>query len=261
MRRKAVAVITALGMLVFATAANAAINTYTGSGLAFSKGVGTKAKPVGVSHIETLAPNNTDPTKSAAPLTHLTFKVYGLRSNAKLFPTCSRAKIVQQKSDKFCPPKSKFASGFSNALLGNPSLALTNRIKCQPGLDVLNAGGGKLWFFLYTNAQRQCAGLTTGAAGPPYVGTVKDVGKNEIIDVPLPASISTRVANQPNFYSSVIRQQLTWYKLSTKVKGKTVYNDVSVGCQKGKRPWSITFTATTNGSDKLTQTVPGSSPC
>ena len=68
------------------------------------------------------------------------------------------------------------------------------------------------------------------------------------------------MANQPNFYGSLIKEQLNWLKVTTKVKGKTVCNNVSVGCLKGKRPWSITFTATTNGRDKEVQTVTGSSP-
>lgn len=256
MRGKLVVVITAIAMLVFATAAYAAVNSYTGSGLTFSKGVGTKANPVGVSRIETLAAKNVDPTKTAAPLTHVTFKIYGLVSNAKQFPTCSATKIVQQKSDKFCPTKSKFASGSTNALLGNSTLSPATRTPCHPGLDVFNGGGNKLVYFFFTDAQHQCGGLTTGVT-PPYFGTVKQAGKNQIIDIPLPPSISTRVANQPGFYSSLIHQQLTWYKLSTKVKGKTVYNSASVGCQKGKRPWSITITAL---GDKA-RTVSGSSPC
>ena len=87
------------------------------------------------------------------------------------------------------------------------------------------------------------------------------MGKFQVTDIPLPADISTRVANQPDFYGSLIKETLNWAKLSTKVKGKTVYNNVSIGCLKGKRPWSITFTATTNGSNKETQTVNGSSKC
>ena len=55
------------------------------------------------------------------------------------------------------------------------------------------------------------------------------------------------MANQPNFYGSLIKETLNWSKVSIKVKGKTVFNNVSVGCQNGKRPWSITYTSTTNG--------------
>ncbi len=261
MRRKlVVAVITVLGMLAVATAAYAALNTYAGSSLSFSRGVGTKAKPVGVRRIETLQVKNTDPTKAAAVLTRETFKIYGLASNANQFPTCSPTKMVQLKSDKFCPAKSKFASGLVHTLLGDPTLSLANRTKCNPNLDVFNGGKHKLIFFFTTSSALQCAGLTTGAVAP-YFGTVKSVGKFEVIDIKLPADISTRVENQPNLYGSLIGQRVTYYKVSTKVKGKTVYNSVSVGCQKGSRPWSITFTATSNGRDKEVHTVKGTSPC
>ena len=65
--------------------------------------------------------------------------------------------------------------------------------------------------------------------------------------MPLPPDVSTKVANQPNFYGSLIKETLNWFKVTTKVQGKTVGNNVSVGCLHGKRPWSVTFTATTNG--------------
>jgi hypothetical protein len=69
------------------------------------------------------------------------------------------------------------------------------------------------------------------------------------------------VANQPNFYGSLIHEVLNFAKLTTKVKGKTVGATASVGCLKGKRPYTITFTATTNGSNRITQSVKGSAPC
>ena len=260
MRRKLVVVITALCMLVFATAAFAALNTYAGTSMSFSKGAGTKAKPVGVSFKQTLQAKNTDPTKAAAVLTHITVKIYGLVSNGGQFPTCDPNKMVQQKSDKFCPTKSKFASGLVNSLLGDPSLSNANRVKCNPNLDVFNGGKGKLIFFFTTSSAIQCAGLTTGQTAP-YPGTIKQVGKFQVTDIPLPPDISTRVANQPNFYGSLIKEQLNWLKVSTKVGGKTVFNNISVGCQKGKRPWTVTYTATSNGSDKETKTVSGSSSC
>ncbi len=58
------------------------------------------------------------------------------------------------------------------------------------------------------------------------------------------------VSNQKNFYGSLIKENLNWFKVTTKVKGKTVGNNESIGCLHGKRPWSITFTATTNGTQQ-----------
>jgi hypothetical protein len=259
LRRKIIA-LTALLTLVAASTAFAAINNYSGTNQTFSKGVGSKAKPVGIGFKQVLQANNTDSSKAAAVLTHIKVKIYGLVSNGKDFPTCSATKMVTQKSDSFCPKLSKFAGGKVNALLGDPSLAKSNRVACNPGLDVFNAGKNKLWFFFTTKSASDCAGLHTGDTAP-YPGTIKQQGKFQITDIPLPPDISTRVANQPNFYGSLIHETLTWFKLSTKVKGKKVFNNVSVGCLKGKRPWSITYTATTNGSDRETQTVNGSSKC
>lgn len=262
LRRKIIILTALFTLAVGATAAYGAtaVNTYSGTNQTFSKGAGTKSKPVGTSFKQTLVANNTDPSKAAAVLVNIKVKIYGLVSNAKQFPTCSATKMVQLKSDSFCPKASKFASGLVNSLLGDPSLSASNRVKCNPNLDVFNAGKGKLWFFFTTHSTLQCAGLTTGSTAP-YPGTVSQQGKFQVTNIPLPADISTRVANQPNFYGSLIRETLNWPKVSVKVKGKTVFNNVSVGCQKGKRPWSITYTSTTNGHDRQTSTVSGSAKC
>jgi hypothetical protein len=259
--RRKIIIITALCTLVGATAAYAAVsNTYAGTNMTFSKGVGSKSKPLGVSYKQTLQAKNTDPTLAAAVLVNIRVKMYGLVSNGKSFPTCSPTKMVTLKSDSFCPKASKFASGLVHSLLGNPSLSLSSRVPCNPNLDVFNGGKGKLWFFFTTHSTLQCAGLTTGVTAP-YPGTISQQGKYQVTDIPLPPDISTRVANQPNFYGSLITETLNWAKVSTKVKGKTIYNNVSVGCLKGKRPWSVTYTATTNGTDKQTSTVSGSAKC
>ncbi len=262
MRRKA-AIVTALVMLVGATVAYAASgpNDYTGSGQTFSPGAGSPKRPVGVSFTQTLAAANTDSTKAAAVLTRIVVKTYGLVSNASKFPTCDASKFTTLKSDKQCPKLSKFATGHVNSLLGNSTLDKSNRTPCNPDLDVFNGKGkGRLWFFFTTHSALQCAGLTTGATAP-YPGTVSQQGKYQVTNIPLPADISTRVANQPNFYGSLIHETLAWPKLKVKVKGKTYYNNVSVGCLKGKRPWTITFYSTTNGSNQSVQTVKGSSKC
>lgn len=263
MRRKAV-IMTVLAMLVGATAAFAATtgtgpNNYAGTNQSFSKGVGTPKKPVGVSFTQTLNASNTDSTKAAAVLTRIVVKTYGLVSNAKSFPTCDGTQFTALKSDKQCKLLSKFATGHVQSLLGNPSLLKSNRTPCNPDLDVFNAGNNKLWFFFTTHSALQCAGLTTGATAP-YPATVSQQGKYQVVDIPLPADISTRVANQPNFYGSLIHETLVWSKLKTKVKGKTVYNNVSVGCQKGQRPWTYTYYST-DGTKNYQQSISGSSKC
>lgn len=247
-------------LLVGAGAAYAAFNSYSGTDQVFSKGAGSKKKPVGVGFTQTLNASNTDPTKAAAVLTRIVVKNYGIVSNASKFPTCDGTKFTTLKSDKFCKPLSKFATGHVQSLLGDPSLSKSNRTPCNPDLDVFNAGRNQLWFFFTTHSALQCAGLTTGATAP-YKGYVSQQGKYQVTNIPLPADISTRVANQPNFYGSLIHETLVWSKLKTRVKGKTVYNNVSVGCVKGRRPWTITFYSTTNGSNQDVSTVKGSSKC
>jgi hypothetical protein len=258
--RRKILVLTALLTLVGASAAFAAVNNYSGSKLTFSKGVGSKAKPVGIGFKEILNAANTDPSKAAAVLVDIKVKIYGLVSNAKDFPTCSAAKMSALKSDSFCPKKSKFATGSVNSLLGDPSLAKSSRIPCNPGLDVFHAGGNKLWFFFTASNPNQCAGLHTGDTAA-YPGTIKQQGKYQLTDVPLPPDVSTKVANHQNLYGSLIHQTLNWAKLTTKVKGKTVASNESIGCLKGKRPYSITFTSTTNGSNRQVETVKGSFKC
>jgi hypothetical protein len=248
-------------MLVGATAASAASNSYSGTNMTFSKGAGTKSKPVGVSFKQTLKAKNNDPTKVAAVLTNIKVKIYGLVSNSKSFPTCSGSQMVARKSDTFCPKKSKFAGGLVNSWLGGPDLLQSKATACNPNLDVFNAGKNKLWFFFTTHSSLQCNGLTTGSTAP-YLGTVSQQGKYQVTNIPLPKDISTEVANVPNLYGSLVKEQLTWFKVSTKVKGKTVYNNASIGCLKGKRPWSVTFTDTPDGgATHETSTVSGSAPC
>lgn len=263
MRRKAV-IVTALVLLVGgASAAYAAtgFNDYTGTSMSFSHGVGSKKKPVGVGFSQTLKAKSNTPGQAAAVLTHITVKIYGLVSNGSKFPTCDASKFTTLKSDKQCPKLSKFATGHVNSLLGNSSLTSSSRVPCNPDLDVFNGKGkGRLWFFFTTKSAIQCNGLTTGATAP-YPGTVSQKGKYQVTDIPLPADISTRVANQPNFYGSLIKETLVWAKLKTKVHGKTYFSNVSVGCLKGKRPWTVTYTSTTNGSNRSVQTISGSSKC
>jgi hypothetical protein len=257
--RRIVIIGTALAVLVGAATAYAALNNYTAT-LKFSPSkAGTPSKPVNIGWSETLAATNTTTGSRAAPLIDIKTTIYGLKSNAKDFPTCNKAtEMVTKKTDSFCPAKALVATGPVNALLGSPDLT-TAGSACNPFLHVWNAGGGKLWFFFTTSAKYACLGLKTGDTAP-YPGTIKQVGKNMVSDVPLPPDVSTKVANQPNFYGSLIKEVLTYKNLTTKVHGKTVGLTQSIGCKNGKRPWTVQFTAV-SGSTKETKTVSGSAKC
>jgi hypothetical protein len=262
--RRKITIISALCLLVGATAAYGAtaINDYSGTSNTFAKGAGTPKKPVATSFKQDLRAKNLDSTKAAFVLVNITSKFYGVKSQAVSghFPTCSASRMVALKSDSFCPKASKFATGTVDAFLGDPTLANSSRIPCHPGLDVFNAGGGKLWFFFTTSPTRTCAGLHTGDTAP-YPGTVKQQGKWQVTNVPLPPDISTKVANQPNFYGSLAHEVLTWSKVTNKFKGKSYADNVSFACQNGKRPWEVDFTAVDGSGHRVTQKVTGASKC
>lgn len=264
MRRKliiggALAALLALGGVAYAATA---LNKY-GAKLAFSTSKpGTSAKPVGISYNETLTASNVDSSKVAAPLVNIKTTIYGMVSNLKDFKTCSESTI--EKGPKYnlnCPKGSEVASGFVNSELGGPTLSKSAAVACNPDLVVYNGGGGKEFYFFTAPTPTACHGLTTGATAP-YVGTVAQSGKNLVTNVPLPPDVSTKVANIPDEYGSLIKESIKVSALSTKVHGKTVYSQASVACNGGNRPYSVAFTAVESASSpKVTQTVKGSAKC
>jgi hypothetical protein len=103
-----------------------------------------------------------------------------------------------------------------------------------------------------------CAGgaITTGTVGP-FQGTIKTSGKNLIIDTPIPDYVSFPLSGVEG---SLTSETLKWVKVTKKVNGKTQAYTWSVGCKKGKRPYSHTFTAEMNGQSQ-SATVSGSQKC
>jgi hypothetical protein len=233
-------------------------NSYT-AGFSYKPNkAGSKHKPASLGFTETLTATNNNSSDRAAPLTDIKTSIYGLKSNAKHFPTCNGNQMTAQKSDSFCNPKALVATGPVNAILGNSTLQGAGT-PCNPFLHVWNGGHGTLWFFFTTGGQYQCAGLKTGATAA-YAGHISQHGKYMVTDVPLPPDVSTSVANIPNFYGSLIKEVLTFKNLKTKFHHKTIGINESTGCLKGKRPTIVQFTATTP-SGSQTETVNGSTKC
>jgi hypothetical protein len=259
---------TAIAVLVGAAVAYAAFNSYTGSKLAFApKGAGSATAPKIVNMTETLKAS-APPGQRAAPLKDIIVKVYGVKTNGNLFPTCTDKQITADKTkyEKACNPKSRIAQGPVNALLGSATnSSASGGTACNPYLRVFNAGKSTQAFFFTTTPdapgpQYNCANLPTGAT-PPYDGHISYAGKYWVINVPLPPSVSTNVANV-GLYGSLIKEVLSPISESTKVKGQKRGYMESIACQGGKRPYSITFTAQLyNSSKDETQTVKGSAPC
>ena len=268
--KRVVIIGTALAVLVGAAAAYAAFNNYTGSGLTFApRGAGSAARPGIVNMSETLKANAPAGDR-AAPLTHIVVKVYGVRTNGNLFPTCSDSKIEANKTlyERACPSKSRIMQGPVHSILGpatNPSGSAGTA--CNPYLRVFNGGKSSQVFFFTTTTHTPnpglytCSGLPTGATAP-WDARVSYQGKCWVQDVPLPPDISNKVANTPGLYGSLITEFLSPISQTTRVRGKTRGYMESVACQGHKRPYSITFTAQNYNSNATeTQTVSGSAAC
>jgi hypothetical protein len=244
-----------LALLLAAVAAaqtSPTINTYTGSLTFKSSKPGTPSKPSPASFVELFHVANVTAGLDAAPVTDIKLKMYGLRVDFKDFPTCSLA-FVTAHLGVGCPSKSLVASGPVTALLGPTNLMgnASNTISCNPLLNAWNAGGGKVVEFLLITATHLCPGLQTGSAAP-YEVTFKQAGNWLLQDAPLPPDVSTQAGNLP-LYSSILTDNLTWLKVTTKVKGKPVAFLSSIGCMKGKRPYSMAFTATKGGAPETFQ--------
>jgi hypothetical protein len=255
---KRIAIIgTALAVLVGAAAAYAAYNNYAGTTTRISKGVGSKKKPLALSMIQTLkvsAPSG----ERAAPLTNIKTMLYGVKLDAGKLPVCTDAKILQDKASPTgaCPKGSLIATGTVKALLGPGSdNSASKGTPCNPHLNVFNGGPKTEVFYFWTKTASDCGGLTTGSTAP-YDGHISYRNGSVVVNIPLPTDISTKVAGQPNFFSSLIGEVLSYPK---KVNGKGFM--AGIGCKKQTRPWSVTFTAHTYAGGTEKETVTGKTHC
>jgi hypothetical protein len=247
----------ALGCLVAAGAAYAALNTYSAS-LAFkSKKAGTPAKPVAANFTQDIKASGIAPNRTAV-LTDIKTTIYGLKANgAKPFASCSLVSIKNAHSDTGCPKAAMVATGAITASIGSASDFTAAGAPCTPLLHVWNSGQGKMTFFFVDQAPSHlCVGTTikTGDVGP-YPATYKNVGKNFVLDVPVPGYVSFPLG--PGAVAGSLETEHLVFKSQTK-NGKMSLE--SVGCKGNKRPWSMTFQATRSGQSE-TKTVSGSSPC
>lgn len=263
--RRIVVIATALAMLgaaVSAYAATGGLNTY-GAKLNFSPNKAGKAKaPAAVGFKQAYTAGGTGGNRTA-PLTNIKTTVYGLRMDGKDFPTCSFAKISNAKSDAGCPKGAMIASGAITATLGlvsDPSTSAPGQLPCNPLLHVWNAGQGKVVYFFVDQGTHTCANgaITTGTVGP-FTGTVRNVGKNLVMNTPIPSYVSFPITG---LEGSLTSETLVWKKVTKKVHGKTVAAISSTGCKGGKRPYKVTFTAeSAPGAAPQSSTVTGTQRC
>ena len=263
--RRLIIIGTAAAVLVGAAAAYANFDTYGGSNLAISRGAGTAKKPVGLSMVETIkvhAPAG----HRAAPENHILLKIYGVKLDVGKLPVCTDAMIVQNKAnpDGNCPAGSVIGDGPTNAFLGpqatSSNSAAAGVVACNPYIHVFNGGPSTQVLYYYTKSATDCHGLTTGATDP-FDAHISYSNGWAVIDLPVPADLSTNVAHLPHYYSSLVAQTVTF----AKTVGGKVYM-AGVGCKSGKRPWLMKLTDQNypppNGNGKTeSQTITGSSPC
>lgn len=262
--KKIILIAAALGALTVAGVAYAAINTYSAKLSFSSKKAGTPAKPVPVGYTQKIKATGTGGNRTAV-LTDIVTKIYGLKADGKHFPKCSASRISAAGDDTSCPKGALVATGSITATVGSSTNFTAAGAACDPLLHVWNSGQGKLTFFFVDKApNHECLGgtLKTGQVGP-YPATYKTKGKYLVVDVPVPHYVSFPA---PGVAGSLETEHLNWLKLTKKVHGKTVAASASVGCLKGKRPYSMTFTAnlpTSTGAPGPNEvhTVKGSAPC
>jgi hypothetical protein len=264
--KKTVLIAVALGALAIAGVAYAAsLNNYKATLSFSSKKAGTAAKPVPISYKQNIKASSATPGQRTAVLTDITTKIYGLKADGKDFPTCSSASIANNGDDTKCPKGARVATGSITAAVGSATDFTAAAAPCDPLLHVWNSGQGKLTFFFVDQApNHECLNgqLRTGQVGP-YPATYKTKGKYLVVDVPVPHYVSFPA---PGVAGSLETEHLNWLKVTKKVHGKTVAASASVGCLKGKRPYTTTFTANlptstgAPGPNNVT-TVKASAPC
>ena len=251
-----------LGAAASAFAATGGLNTY-GATLKFSpNGAGSAKAPVVIGFTENYTAGGTSGNRTA-PLTDIKTVVYGAVSNGKSFPTCSQSKIANAKSDSVCPKGALIATGSIKAILGpelETSASAPGTASCDPLLHAWNGGQGKVVYFFVDAPNHLCANgaITTGTVGP-FTGKVKTVGKNLVMDTPIPSYVSFPLAGVEG---SLTGETLRFLTVTTKVHGKTVAEIASTGCKGGTRPYSVTFTAeAAPGAAPQSSTVTGTQKC
>jgi len=261
-----------------ALAASTAFNSYTATETFSASPAGSPAHPSPLSFHEvyTAKGNNGHNT---APLTRVVTKTYGIRTNGAKFPTCTANQINSAGNtrgwNKVCPKGSLIASGPVNSLFvafNKPTA--TNPPQCNPWLSIYN-GGAKTQVFFFSefpnapSSKYTCLGgaVPTGAA-PAYTGRITQPSASNhnvwTVNIPLPASVSTAAGNIPGNYASLVKLDVTYKNLTTKVNGKTIGYTESIGCKNGTRPYSFAFSAQNYQGQTpatATNTVNGTASC
>ena len=241
MRRVAAIVAALVTVLAVATVAIAqSTNSYKVDASASPTKRGTKKKPqpVKVKFSYDVAGPNAQTQPDA--VSKYKIDLYGVKSNGKLFPSCSLATFTAQPTDADCPAGSRVGSGTLRAIAyptGNPSS--TSTIPCTKQVRVYNSGANKAVIYLF-GAASACGGLGTTFAFPATY--VKGAGGGQALQFTVPTEEGGPLHPGPGLTVAVLHVDST-IKLTTKrvKKIRHGYYD-SVGCLGSKRPVKVTFT-------------------
>jgi hypothetical protein len=253
-----------------AVAASGDFNSYTASETFSPSIAGSPANPspLAIGEHWTAHGNGGHQT---APLTRIVAKMYGIQTNGKDFPTCTAAKINAAGNshgwNHVCPRNSLVASGPVHALFvaGNQPMEL-HPPQCNPYLYIYNGGQGTQVFFFteypYAPSTKYTClngAVKTGAAAA-YNGYITQPsagnGNTWMINIPLPANVSTSAGGIPNNYASLVKLDVNYRKLTMSKNGRTIAYGASIGCKNGTRPYSFTFYAQNyKGQSPPTQTT------
>jgi hypothetical protein len=257
--RRGAIIITTLIAIGAADGAYAATQPYTGKLTFTAKHPGTSVKPVPLKFSLNLKTTSTGSSRPPVQL-DVEIRVYGMKVDGKDFPTCSLEKIANAHNDTVCPKGAKVATGSIQSTLGSSTDFTAPGAACDPLLDVWNSGQGRMTYFFLTNQTHACAGgLRTGSVGP-YPGTYKYEGKYFVSDVTVPGYIDYPLQG---IAGSLQDEHLDFTTHTRKARGKTLISQASIGCLKGKRPYSIitTTTGASEGSQHVVSTIAGSASC
>jgi hypothetical protein len=212
-------------------------------------------------------------SRPAGPLTKIVAKNYGMKTNGQDFPTCTAAKInaaSKKGYNKVCPKGSLIGQGPVNSEFVSPNPPYHSAGTCNPYLYIYN-GGPKTQVFFFVEGKQSpdpskytCLGgaVPTGSA-PAYNGNISYQGKDWVLTIPLPPTVSTS-AGGTGLFASLLHLHVVYSNAATKKGGKKVSYGESVACAGSERPWSFTFTAQNyNGQSPHTQTttVSGKQKC
>jgi hypothetical protein len=240
---------TTVAALVFTASAYAVVtNTYTATAAFSPSKAGSAKSPVPIGLTLKYTATGTGGNRTA-PLTDIGNTFDGLKTNGRLFPTCTVSQIAAAQGDAGCPAGSLVGTGGLTALIGPTNNTTAPGAPCSKSVHVYNAGQGKLAFIL-VGPGSACSGI---GFLPPFPATITQKGTQMVIDAPIPTFISHAV---PGIDGSLMTENLSYMRRTKTSGGKKHGFFESVGCKGGKRPYTTSFTA--NG---IKATVPQKASC